>query len=72
MSERYLTRVKAAEYLMMPVSTFDHLVRKGVLPPARALTERIIRWDKSELDAVMAHAPTKNELKQIEEELNNE
>lgn len=54
---RYLGKAELAQYLSVSRSTIDNLVRAGKLPKPIAFSPRLVRWDRSEIDKVMARAP---------------
>jgi excisionase family DNA binding protein len=51
MTERWMHRHEAAEYLRLGVSTFDNLVREGKIKKYTATGRRRVLFDREELDA---------------------
>lgn len=52
-TSRELTKTEAAEYLHISKTSFDRLVRKGVLPKGhKTKRNRILTWSTSDLDKV--------------------
>lgn len=63
MTDKYLTRQEAAEYLRISVASLDRYVRQGKLPRHRLAGTRTARFIKEELDALVEpDAPTEQEL----------
>ena len=56
---RLLNRDEAAEYIGVSASTLDRLVADGVMPPARALGDRRVVWDRISLDRFIDELPIK-------------
>lgn len=51
MTDRWMHRHEAAEYLRIGVSTFDNLVREGKIHKYTATGKRRVLFDREELDA---------------------
>lgn len=51
MTERWMHRHEAAEYLRLGVSTFDNLVREGKIRKYKMTGRRRVLFDREELDA---------------------
>jgi excisionase family DNA binding protein len=53
---RWLTPDQAAEYLQVSRVTLINLVNAGTIPRPRALTTRILRYDREAIDRALAGA----------------
>jgi excisionase family DNA binding protein len=60
---RLLNRDEAAEYIGVSASTLDRLVADGIMPPARALGDRRVVWDRISLDRCIDELPIKTTRK---------
>jgi hypothetical protein len=54
---RLVGREAAAAYVCVSPNTFDEMVERKVMPPARVLGDRRRAWDRRELDAAVDALP---------------
>ena len=64
---RLLNREQAAAYLGISPGTFDKLVKAGVMPQAKRLSEGRIAWDRQEVDQAVDRLPTEGASTEIDE-----
>ena len=57
-----LAKDLAVQYLGLSVSTFEKLVREGVMPPPRRLSARRVAWVRAELDEWLLRQPVSDLL----------
>jgi hypothetical protein len=57
LAPRLVTREAAAAYVCVSPNTFDELVERKVMPPARVLGDKRRAWDVRELDAAADALP---------------
>jgi predicted DNA-binding transcriptional regulator AlpA len=48
---QWLSAEQAARLMGIPETTFKHFAEQGFFPPGLALTERTLRWKRSEIEA---------------------
>lgn len=61
MDGRYLSARAAAAHLSISRTMFDRLVKAGSLPQPIRLSKRLLRWDRVEIDAIVARASNSKE-----------
>ena len=54
---RWLTPDQAAKYLQVSRATLINLVRSGAIPKPRALSSRILRYDRDAIDEALGAKP---------------
>jgi hypothetical protein len=62
LAPRLIVREAAAAYVCVSPNTFDEMVERKVMPPARILGDRRRAWDVRELDAAADALPHDGEL----------
>jgi excisionase family DNA binding protein len=55
---RWLTPDQAAKYLQVSRGSLNNLVRQGAIPKPKALSARIVRYDREAIDATLGGVTT--------------
>lgn len=50
---RLLKAEEVCRYLSISPNTLRRMVAQGLLPPAQALSGKVVRWDKRQIDAYL-------------------